>query len=481
MIIQANCLDKMKEMKDNSIDFIVTDPPYGLNFMGKKWDNETPSIEIWKEALRICKPGSMLAAFGGSRTHNHLMIALEQAGWEIRDVIMWITGQGFPKSHNFGRKLGGIWEGFGTCLKPAYEPIIIAMKPLDGTFAQNAEKWGVAGINIDESRIPTKPRQTHLDGNHTGKNKIFGKFNEGFQGKGSNERWPANIILDEKSAEMLDEMTRDKSRYFFIALKEESDIIDSCNIQEEFTLSGKKTANKNDNQNIDLYGKELMGLFLSDTISIIKMETQSIMIFPILNVLKQAHIGTCTLECERIIKESEILNIESVSIVQNGECLIYFQKEVMEPIKAIVKNVPENAWLNGNATIENIGINITESEEKKLAINTTKNISKKIEKKLMQEEENDITKKRQSRFFYCAKASPKERGKDNKHTTVKPLSLMKYIIKLLSPPGNPICLDPFAGSGTTLIAAKELGIECIGIELEKEYCDIAEMRLTSCV
>src|SRR5271167_4707529 len=98
MIIHGECLEEMRKMEDNSIDFIVTDPPYGLHFMGKDWDGRIPAIEIWVEVLRICKPGAMLAAFGGSRTHHHLMLAIEGGGWEIRDCMLyWGYGQGFPK------------------------------------------------------------------------------------------------------------------------------------------------------------------------------------------------------------------------------------------------------------------------------------------------------------------------------------------------------------------------------------------------
>jgi site-specific DNA-methyltransferase (adenine-specific) len=349
MIIQGDCLEEMKKMADNSIDFIVTDPPYGLNFMGKKWDAKVPNIEIWKETLRVCKPGSMLAAFGGSRTHHHLMMAIEQAGWEIRDtMIFWCYGSAFPKSLNISKaidKMKGLerkvigehphnshhanpndsrhanstihefhgmqnrtnvtapnsdlaktFSGYKTSLKPAYEPIILAMKPLDGTFAKNAEKWGVAGINIDESRIETDESWTRPAGNK--KNNFFKTQKNTFQQSNDLGRYPANLILSEEAAQALDEMT---------------------------------------------------------------------------------------------------------------------------------------------------------------------GISK--------------SSKGASRFFYCAKTSLKERGEGNKHPTVKPLTLMKYILNLLAPPGDPIVLDPFAGSGSTLLAAKELGIRYIGIEKEEEYCEIANKRL----
>jgi len=503
IIINGDCLEVMRGMEANSIDFIVTDPPYGLHFMNKDWDSFSKGknlvgrkvekavsnseahnaarydskrdcefqdfmTQVGFEMLRIVKPGGHCAMFGSPRRHHRQMSGLENAGWEIRDCLMWIYGSGFPKSHNkFGLK------GYGTALKPAYEPIILAMKPLDGTFAQNAEKWGVAGINIDESRIATPDNRARI-------NHVEPGFCGGWNAKNTENhpqgRWPANLILDEEAAEMLDEQSGDKSRYFFIALKDKSVIINACDTQEELSLSGKKTVNEDNNQNIDSSGNKPMGLFLLDTISIIKMETHSIIIFPILNVLKRMLIGTFTLECERIIKESEISNIESVSIAQNGESLIYFQNENLEPIKGIAKNVVLNAYQNGEKKTENIGMNIIEKEENQLGINIIKNISKKTEIKLMPEDEKDITKTR-NRFFYCAKASSNERGKDNTHPTVKPISLMKYIIKLLAPQGSSILLDPFTGSGSTLVAAKELGINAIGIEKQEEYCEIARKRI----
>src|SRR5215510_8015947 len=207
IIINADCLDEMGQMASNSIDCIVTDPPYGLHFMGKDWDGRIPAIEIWAEALRVAKPGAHLLAFGGSRTHHHLMCAIEGAGWEIRDVIMWIYGSGFPKSHNhFGI------PGYGTALKPAYEPIILAMKPCDGTFAQNAEKWGVAGINIDECRIDTNEDLTrnclgYASAVNEGYKRPYHDHAEKKVYGSAKGRWPANVIFDGEAAQELDQMT----------------------------------------------------------------------------------------------------------------------------------------------------------------------------------------------------------------------------------------------------------------------------------
>lgn len=191
----------LKELESNSIDSIVTDPPYGLSFMGKKWDYDVPSVEIWKEALRVLKPGGHLLSFAGTRTYHRMAVNIEDAGFEIRDQIMWIYGSGFPKSHNIG-------DGRGTALKPANEPIVVARKPLEKglTVAQNALKWGTGALNIDESRVSGAG---YTSG---GQNKSIAFGMNGLSEKqprndGSQGRWPANVLLDEEAAAALDEQS----------------------------------------------------------------------------------------------------------------------------------------------------------------------------------------------------------------------------------------------------------------------------------
>ena len=212
-LILGDCLEEMKNLPDNSVDSIVTDPPYGLKFMGKKWDYNVPSVEIWQEALRVLKPGGHLLSFGGSRTYHRMAVAIEDAGFQIRDQIMWVYGSGFSKSHNIGKsvdklqgnkrevlgirtngnKVGGantydddnyVWdkpfeetkgtspyEGWGTALKPAHEPICMARKPLsERTIALNVLKWGTGGINIDGCRVGTTGAKT----NSNGKRSMYG-------------------------------------------------------------------------------------------------------------------------------------------------------------------------------------------------------------------------------------------------------------------------------------------------------------------
>src|SRR6266478_5698571 len=202
MIIHGDCLEEMRKMADNSISAIVTDPPYGLSFMGKEWDYVLPQMSYWKEAFRISKPGAFLVSMGGTRTFHRLACAIEDAGWEIRDCISWLYGSGFPKSHNhFGI------EGYGTALKPAWEPCIVAMKPCDGTFKQNSEKWGQAGINIDACRIETQEDRSRPYGPQNEAN----TYCKGWKGIESishpKGRWPANVILDEEAGKLLDEQS----------------------------------------------------------------------------------------------------------------------------------------------------------------------------------------------------------------------------------------------------------------------------------
>ncbi|WP_277561095.1 DNA-methyltransferase [Acinetobacter beijerinckii] len=194
-LYQGDCLQVLKELSDNSIDSIVTDPPYGLKFMGKKWDCEVPSIEIWQECIRVLKPGGHLLAFAGTRTQHRMACNIEDAGFEIRDMIAWIYGSGFPKSHN----LDGEWQGWGTALKPALEPITFARKPLIGTVAQNVELYGTGAINIDECRVQTADQIASVKNNNI-KGNAYNSENAGIRDtvyvQNQLGRFPANLIHD---------------------------------------------------------------------------------------------------------------------------------------------------------------------------------------------------------------------------------------------------------------------------------------------
>ena len=170
---------------------MLCDPPYGLSFMGKAWDHGVPGPEVWSLVLRALKPGAHLLAFGGTRTFHRLTCAIEDAGFEIRDCLSWLYGSGFPKSKAL-REVGADWQGYGTSIKPSWEPCIVAMKPPAGTFAQNALAHGVAGLNVDGCRIGNRKGWPASESTFRG----FAKSGESVptepRGVG---RWPANVVL----------------------------------------------------------------------------------------------------------------------------------------------------------------------------------------------------------------------------------------------------------------------------------------------
>ncbi len=237
----GDCLDVLRGMESTSVDAIVTDPPYGLSFMGKRWDYDVPSVEIWAECLRVLKPGGHLLAFAGTRTQHRMAVRIEDAGLEIRDMIAWVYGSGFPKSLDVSKAIynaagaerteiigksarhgGGIvgngssyevspevpmlyapateaarqWQGWGTALKPALEPITVARKPLAGTVAENVLAHGTGALNIDGCRVATtddcarNPALVHDTSAGFGKGLAMG-------GRGHDAgRWAANLIHD---------------------------------------------------------------------------------------------------------------------------------------------------------------------------------------------------------------------------------------------------------------------------------------------
>jgi site-specific DNA-methyltransferase (adenine-specific) len=273
----ADCRDVLPTLEASSFDACLCDPPYGLKFMGKDWDHGVPGPAVWAKVFRVLKPGAFLLAFGGTRTHHRLMCAIEDAGFEIRDCMMWLYGQGFPKSLDIGKAIdkaagalretlstrskrgafggvayaqdswtlaqsnqplalpitapatdaGKLFDGYGTALKPAYEPIIVAMKPCEGTFAENALRHGVAGINIEAGRIPAHGDKLQGGGSTVGK--FIENHHEGWQRPWmadddaresmrarsaeaqahaeSAGRWPSNVILDEEAGAQLDRMS----------------------------------------------------------------------------------------------------------------------------------------------------------------------------------------------------------------------------------------------------------------------------------
>lgn len=287
-----DCLETMKKMSDNSVDAIVTDPPYWLSFMGKKRDYDVPSQEIREEALRVLKPWWYLLSFAGTRTYHRMACAIEDAGFEVRDMIEWVYGSGFPKSLNIGKAVdkfqgnerkeiganpnfrkNGIennftkegtfattegmkvltkgtseWEGRWTALKPAHEPICIARKPLaEKTVAENCLKYGTGGINIDWCRVGTDNIKLNIykkwvipfGENAHNKEWWFDEYEK-------NWRFPANLIHD-WSDEVVELFPNDSQRFFYCAKASKSERNMWCEELEEKDLVRQGLAGENNN------------------------------------------------------------------------------------------------------------------------------------------------------------------------------------------------------------------------------------------
>lgn len=312
----GNCLDVLKTLPDNSIDSIVTDPPYGLGkepnpaevmqawvekgyheikgkgFMGKEWDAFVPQPIIWKEVLRVLKPGGHILCFAGTRTQDWMAMSLRFAGFEVRDVIMWVYGSGFPKSHNISKaidkeagaereqvpatgslhknrnlnddgwsKIGDDnatmssneavtpeakqWQGWGTALKPALEPITVARKPLIGTVAQNVLQYGTGAINIDGCRVETDDLSGKIYNNKGDALSWGGTYGKGVVHGNVIGRWPANLIHDDSDeVTNLFPGTEDKSasRFFYCAKASKKDRNDGLeNFEVKLTSDGSST------------------------------------------------------------------------------------------------------------------------------------------------------------------------------------------------------------------------------------------------
>ena len=387
-ILQGDNRQTLKTLEDNSIDAIVTDPPYGINFLGKTWDADTGSLETYKECLRVLKPGGHILAFSAARTYHYLAITLEQAGFEIRDQIMWIYSSGFPKSQDIGRqiqkklgvkekrshkhnvpRIGGdvdisikdngqtvctdpqakAWEGWGTALKPAHEPICLARKPLKQSIAANVQQYGTGALNIDATRVP---------------------FEDGKVIKGG----PAKVDIYNAYANI------DKDH-------------------QEITT--------------DEWQGNPAGRFTSNVIGELG-DYQKFFYCPKVSP-KERHIGFG----------------ETISV-----------KEMVEEMGGhFLDGKGNSAWLPHTGNIYTHGI-------------------------------------KHEYLKWCKENNKESKLKGNTHPTVKPVDLMKYLIKLITPKGGTV-LDPFNGSGSTGMAAVELGFDYIGCELDPEYVKISEARIAA--
>jgi len=348
----------LREMADNSVDAIVTDPPYGLSFMGKRWDYDVPSVELWAECLRVLKPGGHLLAFAGTRTQHRMAVRIEDAGFEIRDMLAWVYGSGFPKSHN----LKGEWHGWGTALKPALEPITLARKPLaERTVAANVLEWGTGGVNVDGCRVGAENTQRTSNANTNGDGWGMGKV-ANLNGSESG-RFPANFIHDGS-----DEVVR------------------------LFPVTGPSKAAQRNGSN----RQGVTGIMAPRQEDKVRGHDD--------NGGSAARFFYCA-KASRSEREAGLNGVEARQKVFNGQ------------------------------SEESAGMAPGSVEDK---------------------------------FTTTPSA--------NFHPTVKPIALMRYLCRLITPPGG-IVLDPFTGSGTTGCAATLEGFRFIGLEREEQYVEIAQKRI----
>lgn len=281
-LFQGSNLDVLPTLPDNSIDAIVTDPPYEIGFLGRSWDSSgiAFSVELWAECLRVLKPGGYVLAFGASRTFHRVAVAIEDAGFELRDSIAWLYGSGFPKGLNvskgidkaagaerevIGMKTAGIgtgndfamrqadgnnkaankfvpitapatedakkWDGWNTAIKPAFEPIVVGRKPLEGTVVANVLKYGTGPYNVNATRIPVSGVELgKLEDESIPLDLGDGVVSEEKRAELVREletlgRYPTNVIFDESQARVLDEQTGDleASRFFYVAKPDRKD------------------------------------------------------------------------------------------------------------------------------------------------------------------------------------------------------------------------------------------------------------------
>ena len=356
----GNNIEVLRQYPDNYFHSCPTDPPYGLRFMGRKWDYQVPSIAEWEAIYRVLRPGAFVIAFGGTRTYHRLVCNIEDAGFEIRDMMAWIYGSGFPKSHN-------ITDELGTALKPAIEPIVLARKPLDGTVQENYDRWKTGVLNIEACRIPGEPwtfgSQTKLNGGNYGTNRPSdGHVHATNVTGGERGRWPANIQHD-GSDEVLAVFPNSKG--------------------QQGDVKGTEPRNTGD-ENTVAYGK-----------------------FNRVGFRKRREDDGSTARFFYCSKASRA--------DRNEGCESMDKKSML--------------WSSG-----------------------TKNLGS------FQSENTD-------------------RSSQNNWPTVKPTNLMRYYVRLITPPKG-IVLDPFMGSGSTGKAcAYEFAEEFVGIDRESDALPIAKARI----
>jgi len=426
MILKGDCRETLKTLASESVSSIVTDPPYEIGFMGKGWDGSgvANDPELWAECFRVLKPGGHVLAFGAARTYHRMACAIEDAGFEIRDSLHWVYGSGFPKSHNVGNKLEE-WQGWGTALKPAHEPIVMARKPFPGTVAQNVLEWGVGALNIDGTRIGSgghlqwaTPRGMGYSGDTNDPDSVATLATAG--------RWPANVILTHST--------------------ECKQIGESAE-----TYGGGAKASSGF---VSGYGGE--GFAGTNGVSAV---WKCMPDCPAREIDQQS--GQSKSTGGRIGKKSQ----GSVTNVPAG---IY---EAGDPgfgdTGGASRYFAQPEWASGDY-LTSIYTPKAGKRERNAGLDGMP--EKPSRSAVGMQAVTAVNWGHPDATVYERKTSH-----TNPHPMAKPVALMRYLIRLVTPPGGTV-LDPFLGSGTTAVAAILESFDWIGCELTAEYLPIIEAR-----
>lgn len=443
-LILGDCLEKMKDLPDNSVDAIVTDPPYELGFMGKSWDKTgiANNVEVWRECLRVLKPGGHLLSFGGTRTYHRMASAIEDAGFEVRDMIEWVYGSGFPKSLNIAKMIdkrgGKSVSWFGKWLRGWRERENILQKEISKLFP--SKTGGLTGCVANWELGLNMPTNEQF-------NLICKTFNLPFES------------LEEAERQVIGTTITNKTVYQNIGGKNESGEIEITKGTSEW--EGWGSALKPAHEPICFARKPLeKGLTIAE--NCLKWGTGGINI-------DESRVGTTGGEThkggfqkqyvgDKVDYENHGVETDLTPIGRFPANLIHDNSEEVrecfpENVKGEIGRAGRKSGGNYEASSYKVGV-VTETGFK----------------------DNGNA----SRFFksiiYQSKASKKDRGEGNTHATVKPTKLMEYLINMVSRDGATI-LDPFMGSGTTGVACKNLNRNFIGIELDPTYFEIAKNRI----
>lgn len=492
ILLNGDCLNALRSMSENSVDAVVCDPPYELGFMGKKWDGTGIAFDpaTWREVFRVLSPGGYLLAFGGTRTYHRLACAIEDAGFEIRDCVMWQFGSGFPKSLNIG-------NGLGTALKPAFEPVVVARKPLTKglTVAANVLKHGTGAMNIDGCRVATTDDVTTHSRGAGYDGAAFGHMNPLPTRKQPGQeagRWPANVILTHAPGCVRVGSQKVKATS---GIRPDDVGTDYGKQHKSGSMAGAKGVTLGATY-ADADGTETVAAYeCAPGCPVAALDAQSGQSTTPTKVTRGAggqHGAYSPIAAQgespsygdtggasRFFTTTEYGDDDLPGAKPGDPPFLYNTKASRSEREAGCGDLP------GKTAVEAVGRDPESAGAKNPRAGAGRGAGAVREACAL----CGVAVGASGRRGIEAKPCPEsEDGKHvpetretgvvirNTHPTVKPVAVMRWLIKLVTPPGG-VVLDPFMGSGTTGVASVKEGFSFIGIEREPEYITIAEARI----